>query len=109
MRMCCVQMMQVREQLEGLTNTVQAIFDLAPHWSALAGAANDAPDSGMADGATADLGPLANEVLTEFQRGVVERAASASQAYERAPSSDDDGEGVYTSWHAQRGSPRASW
>ena len=102
MRMCCVQMMQVREQLEGLTNTVQAIFDLAPHWSALAGAANDAPDSGMADGATADLGPLANEVLTEFQRGVVECA-------ERAPSSDDDGEGVYTSWHAQRGSPRASW
>lgn len=100
--MCCVQMMQVREQLEGLTNTVQAIFDLAPHWSALAGAANDAPDSGMADGATADLGPLANEVLTEFQRGVVECA-------ERAPSSDDDGEGVYTSWHAQRGSPRASW
>ena len=102
MRLCCVQMMQVREQLEGLTNTVQAIFDLAPHWSALAGAANDAPDSGMADGATADLGPLANEVLTEFQRGVVECA-------ERAPSSDDDGEGVYTSWHAQRGSPRASW
>ena len=102
MRLCCVQMMQVREQLEGLTNTVQAIFDLAPHWSALAGAANDAPDGGIADGAPADLGPLANEVLTEFQRGVVECA-------ERAPSSDDDGEGVYTSWHAQRGSPRASW